>query len=163
MSDSTKNVLEALFDEKTIAVLKQLLSKKDIFYLRDLSRESNVSLATTYRIVQKLKDLGLVQKKQQDKYSIYELNRSSPLFEQIYTLILGIRPDPIELLKRKIAELSLELHITKDKKVFIIGDTSKSEAVNSITAEIEAETGIRIKYLLMSAEQFKQMQDMNLV
>ena len=49
------DLMSKIFDIKTVKVIEILLKKRGRFYLRDLSRESGVSLATTYRIVQKLK------------------------------------------------------------------------------------------------------------
>ena len=46
-----KKLLGTVFDAKTVAVIYALLGKKGRFYLRDLSRESGVSLATAHRII----------------------------------------------------------------------------------------------------------------
>ncbi len=158
------NLLCMLFDDKTVAVLKKLLVKKDIFYLRDLSKESGVSLATTYRIVQRLKDLGIVQKKQQDKYSLYELTRSASIFEQVYNLIIGTLPEPSKVFIAKLGAIGkFKFHITKDKTVFVIGDPTKIDILNEASIEVEAETGTKVKYVLLTDIQFKQMQEIGLI
>ncbi len=68
-----QQLLATIFDKKTVAILQNLLKKKDEFYLRDLSRESKVSLATTYRIVSKLAELGLVHKNKKEKTTEYKI------------------------------------------------------------------------------------------
>ena len=60
------NLLESVFDKKTVKILEELLNIKNIFYLRDLSKKTGVSLATTYRIIQKLVKLGIVEKENID-------------------------------------------------------------------------------------------------
>src|SRR3989344_4764345 len=72
--ENRTQLLANLFDKKTIEVLKKLLLKDGTFYLRDISRATNVSLSTTFRIVQKLMGMGLVEKDQIEKFTIYKTN-----------------------------------------------------------------------------------------
>ena len=59
MATNYSKLLSTIFDEKIVAVLIVLLNKSNEFGVRELAREANVSIATTYRIIQKLK-LGVV-------------------------------------------------------------------------------------------------------
>lgn len=161
-------VLSGLFDQKTIKILEKLLLKKDIFYLRELSKESGVSLATTYRIVQKkLISIGLAEKTKQGKFTIYKLRKSSPIFSEIYNIIIGQKADPIDLLKKALKESfpnqPLLIYILKEgNKVFIIGDVSPKYTEN-LTKTIQNKTDIKLELVAFSSDQFSKMQDMGLI
>jgi len=160
-------LLATLFDAKTVEVLKKLLVKKDIFYLRDLSRETNVSLATTYRIVQKLTKLGLVSKEQKDKFTFYTLVKDSPVYKELYTLIIGTAPDPIATLRseleKKGKEFSLYLLKGREKKIFIVSAKLDDATVKPIIDKIAGKTGQKLNYLVLKPAQFNQMQEMGLI
>ena len=44
-------VVEELFDSNKIAVLKVLINSKEEWYLRELSRKSEVPVTTTFRVL----------------------------------------------------------------------------------------------------------------
>ncbi len=165
MSESAQ-ILANIFDEKTVAVLQALLAKKDEFFLRDLSRESKVSLATTYRIVIKLTKMGLVSRQEKEKTTEYKIIKDTPVYSKIYSLILGEKPDAIAILKKFMAEqLPQSKMFTlkgNKKKVFIIGEKPASEIFTPVLAEVLKETGEKLTILTLGEEQFTQMQDMGL-
>jgi len=86
-------LLSDIFDKKTVDVIVKILSKEDIFYLRDISRESGVSLATTYRIAQKLVKIGLVKKDSLDKFTYYKIQKNSPVHDELAALFIGKKTD----------------------------------------------------------------------
>jgi len=160
-------VLSSLFDQKTVKILEKLLIKKDIFYLRELSKESGVSLATTYRIVQKLISMGLVEKTQQGKFTIYKLKRNSIIFSEIYTVVIGKKDDPLELLKTNLKEnfpsQPLLIYTLKGgKKIFVISSI-EAEYIENLAKIIQDKTGTRLNLLSISSDQFSKMQDMGLI
>ncbi len=160
-------VLAGLFDQKTVKILEKLLIKKDIFYLRELSKESGVSLATTFRIVQKLISIGLAQKTQQGKFTIYNLKRSAPIFSEVYNVIVGQEIDPIAVLKKNLKESSpsqpILIYVLKGgKKVFIISDID-AKHIENLGKTIQNKTGIKLDLLSISSDQFSKMQDMGLI
>ena len=161
-------LLSNLFDAKTVDVLKKLLIKKDRFYLRDLSRETNVSLATTYRIVQKLAKLGLVLKEQNDKFTFYKLAKDSPAYRELYSLIIGTAPDPISALRTNLAEkygsdFSLYLLKGKEKKVFVVSNIAENKDVRAVVDEVSNKMGQKLNHLVIKPAQFKQMQEIGLI
>jgi len=161
-------LLAQLFDRKTIEVLKKLLLKKDIFYLRDLSRETSVSLATTFRIVQKLMGLGLVAKDHQDKFTFYRLNRESQIYKEIYALVLGSTPDPVDLLKQQLKEKFVGLfqaYVTKDKdrKIFIVSEHVSQTDADAIAQTVHQATGTKPNYMVVTPSFFEQMQTIGLI
>ena len=57
-----ENLLENLFDSKSLRVLRLFIDdKKSEFYLREISKKSNVPVSSTFRIIAKLKSLKLVE------------------------------------------------------------------------------------------------------
>ncbi|MBD3263021.1 helix-turn-helix domain-containing protein [Candidatus Woesearchaeota archaeon] len=162
-------LLAKLFDEKTVKILKKLLIKKGVFYLRDLSRETGVSLATTYRIVQKLIKLGLVTKDKQDKFTFYRLLNDSPAYKELYSLIIGTAPDPISNIRKELEnrygakKFSLYLLKGKEKKIFVVSKTANSAAVKSIISKVADKTGKKFNHIVLKPTQFSQMQEIGLI
>ena len=91
-----------LFDIKTVKVIEVLLTKRGRFYLRDLSRESGVSLATTFRIVQKLKNVDIVYKDGKEKIEFYELDRNSKNFSVLKDIFMESEKKPGEIIKQEL-------------------------------------------------------------
>jgi len=118
--------LANLFDKKTIEVLKKLLLKDGTFYLRDISRDTSVSLSTTFRIVQKLMGLGLVEKDQVEKFTIYKVKRDSAVFQDVYGLVFGKIDDPASQIRKAVSEMypaaAYKIYKTDDKegKIFVV-------------------------------------------
>ena len=161
-------LLASLFDAKTVDVLKKLLIKKDVFYLRDLSRETGVSLATTYRIIQKLAKLGLVSKEQRDKFTFYSLAKDSPAYRELYSLIIGTAPDPISALRTHLTDkygsnFSLYLLKGKEKKVFVVSDIAENKDVRAIIDKVADKIGQKLNHLVVKPTQFEQMQEIGLI
>lgn len=164
---SYAKLLSEIFDEKTVRVLESLLHKDEVFYLRDLSRESGVSLATTHRIVQKLLKMGLVAKVVKNKIIYYQLIKSSPMFKELYQMIVGTTADPLTMLKDKLQRAYGEkasLYASKGgKRVFIIGNEINSDFLRETVNNIYNTTGKKLSVLTVSPIQFKQMKEMGLV
>ncbi len=167
--DEKSSLLANLFDKKTVEVLKKLLLKKDIFYLRDISRETGVPLATTFRIVQKLVGMGLVGREQQDKFSWYKLNRDTPVFKEVYELVLGAKQDPLDLFRELLRgrfDGLFSAYVTKDKdrKIFIVSETVKGNEVEEVSQKIaESAGGQKPNYMVVTPAFFEQMQAMGLI
>ncbi len=160
-------LLAQVFDEKTVKLLQCLLRKEEIFYLRNLSRESGVSLATTHRIVQRLLKMGLVTKESKDKMVYYQITRSSPIFRELYSMIIGASSNPISLLKKELKEQygdNANIYTRKDgKQIFVISNEVKPDFLSSISENIQKLTGAKLDILLVTPTQFKQMREMGLV
>src|SRR3990170_250012 len=125
METEKTQLLSSLFDRKTVEVLRKLLLKSGNFYIRDLSKETGVPLATTFRIIQKLVPLGLVQKNEVDKFVFYSVKRNSNVYNDIHALVFGTSNDPIELFKTTLKERyagGYSAYQDKDNKIFIISD-----------------------------------------
>lgn len=165
---SKTELLAQLFDRKTINLLKTLLTKKDNFYLRDISRESGVSLATTFRIVQRLMGLGLVAKESKDKFIFYNLLRDTNVFNELSSLIVGAT-DPLQILKAeldtKFGQNSYALHTTrgKDKKLFLVSEKLNQKEIEQLIQQNQQLQNQKLSYLVLQPQQFDQMMQLGLV
>jgi DNA-binding MarR family transcriptional regulator len=66
-----------LMDSKLAAVLKLFLTKPEHqFYLNEISMQSRVPVATTYRLVNKLVKMNMLKMTRVAKFKIYTLNET---------------------------------------------------------------------------------------
>ena len=69
-----RELLEGIFDEKRVRILKEFVNKpNEEFYLREMAKTANVSPATTYRVLNQLKDQGVLKLKVVKKTKLYSL------------------------------------------------------------------------------------------
>ena len=166
MEADKSGLLSNLFDKKTVEVLKKLLLKQGNFYIRDLSKETGVPLATTYRIIQKLLGLGIVEKKEMDKFVFYSVKKDSPVYHDVHSLVFGTSADPIELFKLTLKERhsgAFSSYKDKDGKIFIVSDLIKEAEVAEIAAYVFGKTQTKPNYIVTTRDFFQKMQDMGLV
>ncbi|MGB9675381.1 MAG: winged helix-turn-helix domain-containing protein [Candidatus Nanoarchaeia archaeon] len=159
-------LLANLFDKKTVDILRVLLLKSSNFYIRDLAKETGVPLATTFRIVQKLVGLGLVQKKEFEKFVFYSVNKEAPIYHEVHNLIFGTPSDPLELFKKTLKERyggAYTAYQDKDKKLFIISDILKEQDVSEIAQFVFNKTEVKPNYILVTRDFFQKMQEMGLI
>ena len=124
-------LLASIFDEKIVTILSELLKKRGRFYLRDLSRDTGVSLATTYRIIQKLKESNIVYKDGKEKIEFYEINRNSDEFKILKNIFYSDELETYTKIKNKLSEDYKDgFKIYIDKK-----DKNKIIIVSSIISE----------------------------
>lgn len=156
-------LLKEVFDDKTVRVLEELTKIQDIFYLRDLSKETGVSLATTYRIIKKLVDIGIVKKEKVGKFVQYKVKKGEK-FNEINSMLLGEEIDPLKIFKKEIEKKhnsSFQLYNTKDGKTFLI---SKSiDDVKESKKKTKERTGEELNILTVTPDQFENMKDMGII
>ena len=74
---TNKSILEQLFDEKKLKILRLFYSgKKEEFYLREISKKTGVPVATTFRITNRLAELGIIEQMEIKKFKLYKLKDS---------------------------------------------------------------------------------------
>jgi len=152
------DLMSKIFDIKTIKVIEILLTRRGRFYLRDLSRESGVSLATTYRIVQKLKGIGIVYKDGKEKIEFYELNRNSENFPVLKDIFMDSDQKPGKIIKQELHKLhGLEPRIYYEKsnenKIIVVSSLTEKKELNKIKDKF----GEELKIVLFSNSQFIEM------
>ena len=164
------NILAKLFDEKIVAALSVLLRKRNDFGVRELAREANVSIATTYRIIQKLASLGVIAKSKQGKSTTYTTKKESKAFNELYKLIIGPKPEAMDILRseldRRVGASNYRVLIRgsgKDKKTFVVSEKITGAMHAEISSIINIQTGAKLAFATITAPQSKQMQAMGLL
>lgn len=157
-----KKLLSTVFDSKTVAVVYALLGKKGRFYLRDLSRESGVSLATAHRIIQKLVTTRMIKKDESDRIKFYEVDRTSEAFKLFANMFLDKSKTPLEIIKDRIGLLhGSEPRIFVDRedqnKIVIVSALMDRDNLYDITGFVNGELGTEINPVLFSNTQFLEM------
>ncbi len=157
-------LLSKIFDIKTVEVIKILITKRGRFYLRDLSRESGVSLATTYRIVQKLKDIGVVYKDGKEKIEFYELNRNSDNFSIIQEIFMDSIKKPGEIVKEELHKIhGMEPRIYYEKanenKIIVVSSLTEKKELSALKEKIDGD----LKIVLFSNSQFIELKNAGFV
>jgi len=157
-------LLGKIFDIKTVQVIKILITKRGRFYLRDLSRESGVSLATTYRIVQKLKNIGIVYKDGKEKIEFYELNRNAENFALIKEIFMEAVQKPGEIVKEELHKIhGLEPRIyyerANENKIIVVSSLTEKREIAALKKKVDDE----IKIVLFSNSQFIEMKNAGFV
>ena len=152
------DLMSKIFDIKTVKVVEVLLTKRGRFYFRDLSRESGVSLATTYRIIQKLKNIDIVYKDGKEKIEFYELDRNSENFAVLKDIFMESEQKPGEIVKQELHKL----HGLEPRIYYERSNENKIIVVSSLTEKMELEKikdkfGEELKIVLFSNSQFIEM------
>lgn len=167
-NDVNLEKLGSLFDSKIIAILKEFFAKPDHeFYLRELSRESKVSLATTSRIISKLENMELINVYKLSKFKAYMLADNS--FVEFLSGIISVKRDPLQVFIDKVADIrevsSIILHGRKtqtEANIILIGTYFDQSYLREIIQYISNEFEFNISYLTLSEDQFETMTKMGL-
>lgn len=160
-------VLEELFDEKLLAILKVVFNEKGELYLRETARKSGVPVATTFRLVKRLVDLGILKVKKVKNMKLYSLaeNDKNDFLSGLLKKDVQILEVFVEQVKKVkgVEAVVLQGERKKDKaNVLIIGDEINGAELKRITAEINKEYDFQINYLPLNMEQYQQMSEIGL-
>ena len=71
-----KEIISKLIEQKISKVLTVIINNPKAFYLKELSVKAGVPIASTYRILQKLEKLNLVQVIKISKFKLYTFSSS---------------------------------------------------------------------------------------
>ncbi len=161
-----KGLLERLFDEKKVRVLQCFFDNPgEEFYLREVAREADVSPATTYRIIQQLLDLKIIDIEKMKKTKLYKLAQNSRT-ERLKDFF-EVKSNPLEELVSYISDVpgveKIVLHgeATEDKvNILVIGENIASGKVTAKSADIEEKYDINVVEVTLSEDQFKRMSEM---
>lgn len=160
-------VLRQLFDEKKIDILDVFFgSPGEEFYLREVAEKAGVSAATTYRIVNKLVDIDVLEVVRHKKTKFYMLadNDITAQLDELFEEDV----DPLELFVSHVRALDgvhkIVLHEKSGEKnnVLVVGAGLDSEAVNAKAKAIRDEYDFDLVVLTLSEDQYGQMSDMGL-
>ncbi|MBN2881847.1 helix-turn-helix domain-containing protein [Candidatus Woesearchaeota archaeon] len=160
--------LGELFDKKVVSILSQFLGNPDHeFYLRELSRASKVSPATTHRILFRLEKLDLVESVSVAKFKIYLLKKNK--HSEFLSRVIKTEINPLQIFIDKISEIreisSVILHGKKTKtqaNVILLGSYFDQQILRQIIDDLKTKYKFDISYLTLSEDQFEKMTQMGL-
>jgi len=69
-------IIRELIDEKLLRILKVFLNDPlELHHIQDISNQSKVPLATTFRAINKLTELSILEVKTISKLKLYKMNK----------------------------------------------------------------------------------------
>ena len=162
-----KALVEKLFDKKLIKILRLFVNNPDKeYYLREISRITKVSLASTHRILNQLKELELI-KENKEKYLKTYISRPENI-----EVLSGLLEDKKTAIKEFSDFISgtrgvdiVIQHGEEEKEkasVLIVGEDMDQNSVREKTNEIKEKYKFNIIYLFLSRAQYEQMSSMGL-
>ena len=161
-------ILEGLFDNKKLAVLRLFLQNKERqFYLREIAKETKVPIATTFRIIGRLVKLELVSQLKINKFKLYKIAENENIVFLEGFLKEGKRivqqfADKVKLLSG-VEEIILHGDETEEKaNILLIGEDVDANELKRICAAIKEQYKFTISSLTLTREQFSQMSNMGL-
>lgn len=161
-------LLEELFDEKLIRIMRlffQDSARK--MYLKEVSDQARVSMATTHRFLQKLVRLAILNEIKISKFKVYQLadnERTEFLasFIKQSIKVLEIFVDKVKQIKG-VEMIILHGKDTENRaNLLIIGSGIESEKVKEAAVDIKEKHNFMISYLTLEKSQFEQMSEMGL-
>ena len=162
-----KKVVETLFDKKVIKILRLFINNSEnSYYLREISRISKVSPASTYRILSSMKELELIKEIKVKHLKTYKLVKDnagifSDLVEDKRTAIQEFT----DFVKKIEGVQKIILHGKEEKdkaSVLLVGDYIDQEAVRTIVVELKEKYNFNLIYLVLDPMQYEQMSSMGL-
>ncbi|MEM4638160.1 MAG: hypothetical protein QXK76_04020 [Candidatus Woesearchaeota archaeon] len=164
----SEKLLESLFDKKILSILRLFVIKKEQkFTLKEISKYSRVSLASTFRIVSKLIMLEIVSVEKIKHLKLYTLseNDKTKYLETIITehkTIIDEFVNQISLING-IRQIIMHGKTEKDKaNILIIGDNIDTSLIKKVVVDIIEKHSFTITYLVLDEDQYNQMSSMNL-
>lgn len=163
-----ENLLGNLFDTKSLKILRLFLDDKDKeFYLREISKNVEVPVATTFRIVKKLVELNVVELVIIKKFKLYKLaDNDNTLFLE------GVLKEKKRALEefvnrarniKSIDEIILHGKETEKRaSVLLIGENIDAGEIKLLCAEIKEKHNFFVFTLSLGRDQFEQMKGMEL-
>lgn len=161
-----KEVLHKLLDEKKSALLKVLLNSPEEMYLKEIATKSNVSITSTFRILQELSKLNIVKKREWKTSKVYiaEKNEQVEFLKELF----GDEFDGLQEFIQSLATIptiqNVILHGTQKKgkaNVLLIGENVDTIKVEELCKPIR-EKGFELGYLTLTKAQYEQMARMGL-
>lgn len=161
-------ILETLFDEKTLKILQFLSRNPDEqYYLREISKQTKVPLATTYRIMKRLVRIDVVDVVKIKKMKLYQYSsgKEGKFVEQLIEVRRGAVEEFVERCRQIEGIEQVILHGRKQKEranFLLIGENIPTTPVVQAQAEIKETLGFTVIYLILGPQQYEQMVEMGL-
>ena len=161
-----REVLGKLIDNKKSAILQTILHSSEEMYLKEISNKSSVSLTSTFRILQELVDLEIIQKKEWKTSKVYSC-KENPQVEFLKSLFHeefdGVH-EFIERVKNMPSIQSIIQHGNQKKgqaNLLILGKDIPTDPLDQKCIELK-KRGFELSYLTLTKDQYEQMVKMGL-
>ncbi|MBW2992646.1 helix-turn-helix domain-containing protein [Candidatus Woesearchaeota archaeon] len=163
-----RDILEQLIDLKIIKILRIFFENdKKQFYLREISQKTGVSAASTFRLLNKLVQLKVIDQLISAKFKTYILadNENTRFLGQLIKKEKQI----LQILITRVKEiLGLEEVILYGKEekdraiVLLIGENIPSDQIKAVCSEIREEFNYSINPLVLNRELYEQQDRLGL-
>lgn len=162
-----KKILETLFDKKVVKILRLLMNNPEKeFYLREIAKMTKVSPATTYRVLNTMKELDLVYEEKNRYLKVYYLNRkNTSMFADLFEDKKSAIQEFAEFMGAQQGVHMVILHGSEEKdkaSVLVVGESMDQEAIRLKAVDIKEKYSFNIIYLVLGPEQYRQMLSMGL-
>ena len=161
-----REVISALLDSKKVSVLKVLLNSSEELYLKEIAEKSNVSITSTFRLLQDFVNQDLIEKKLWKTSKIYLCKKNEKvnfLKELLFEEFDGVQTflDSIKEIS-EIKKIILQGKKTRNKaNLLLIGENINQTKIDEICKEIKNQ-GFELSYFPLTEQQYEQMTKMGL-
>lgn len=161
-----KEVLAQLIDEKKAAILRIILNSKDELYLKEIAEKSNVSVTSTFRILQDLATLGIIQKREWKTSKVYscESNEKVEFLKELFTEEFDGIAEFVRSVQDVLGIQNIILHGARKKdkaNLLLIGEGIDAPKIDQACKTIK-DKGFEVTFLTLTQEQYTQMVKMGL-
>ncbi len=164
----SEKLLEGLFDKKILAIIRYFIKNPtQKFYLRELAKATRVPIASTYRIINRLAGLELLEIHKFKPFKLYSWSDSEQA--KYIQYILEQKKTVLDSFVEKTSQIQgvqlIMLHgeATKTQaSILIIGDNVDDARVRELVVRAKEENNFNITYLSLQPSQFNQMASMGL-
>ena len=158
-----------LFGSKTRTKLitKLMMEPDRQFYIREISRETNIPYSMVYKELDNLEHLGIITSQKKGKITLLSVNKETPYYRDLRSLIMkttGIY-NIIQDQLRKHTDIEYLLVFgsvangedTQDSDIdlMVIGDIPEIELIEE-AREIEKNVGRELNYILWTRDEFEK-------
>ncbi|MBW2990414.1 winged helix-turn-helix domain-containing protein [Candidatus Woesearchaeota archaeon] len=164
-----KNIVEEFFDKKVLSILKLFLfDETSQFYLRELSKKARVPVATTFRIIKKLKDMGIIEETVIKKTKLYSLshNKNTKMLGELLEEKKTVIGEFVEYVS-KLPNVHMIVKHGEDSKdkanIIVIGPGVDSKAVKEKVGDIKDKYNFTIIEYVLDPGVFNQMSQGGLI
>lgn len=164
---TNRELLEALISPSTLKILKLFINNEDQrYYLREVSKLTRIPPATTYRVLNNLTNLGLIDMEQIKRFKLYSLNSNTSRF--LMDILQDRKSAVIEFVTSiksfdGVAMVVLHGKEEKDKaNVLVIGTGLDIESIKRNAVYMSDKFKFNIILLVLSPDQYNQMSSMGL-
>ena len=159
-------MLEKLLKSKTMAKILGVLLFSGELHLREIARRIDVTPVYVGKELENLESIGLVLNRKVGNLSMWEINKSSPLYPEIKALFL--KTDALGFhLVQTFGKFPVDFAMVygsfakgtegakSDIDLFVVGRVDEKKFINAID-KIEKKTGREVSYIIWNKKEFKK-------